>query len=115
MILLSRRSSWLALTLTVGACSGGGAAPEADDGEAIEREVFIATYVDLRLEALDNPAYRVDEDERDEILERRGVTEDDLFTFIEVHGTDVEYMRDLWADVEARILAVLSPDGDTVG
>lgn len=105
----------LALTLSLGACLDGGASPEADAGKVIEREAFIATYVDLRLETLDNPAYRVDDDERDEILERHDVTEDDLFQFVDVHGTDVEYMRDLWADVEARILAVLSPDGDSVG
>ena len=41
------------------------------------------------------------------------VSEEDLRLFLEVHGSDVTYMRDLWADIEARILSLLSPDADS--
>ncbi len=106
------RPAVLALVLLCSGCSEGGAS-SGIEGELIDREVFVAVYVDLRIDTLDNPGRRVDDAERDSVLVRHGVTEEQLFQFVEVHGTDVEYMRDLWADVEARILALLSPEGDT--
>jgi len=78
-------------------CGGG------PQGDTIDREVFITTYVDLRIAALDTDSARVGESERDAILQQHGVTADDLTTFADVHGADLEYMRDVWAEVELRL------------
>jgi hypothetical protein len=87
---------FLALLLVVGAC--GDAGPET-----IQRETFVATYVDLRRAALENPARQITPAKRDEVLSRHGVTEEDLYAFVEAHGRDVDYMAGVWSDVEARL------------
>ena len=76
----------------------------ADDPvDTIDREVFIATYVDLRVAALDTDSARIATVERDAVLERHGVTADDLTTFAEVHADDLDFMRDVWNEVEVRM------------
>ena len=95
----TRPSGRLALlTLLVVVGCGGGA-----QRDTIDREVFISTYADLRMAALDTDSSRVGEAERDAILQEHGVTADELTTFADVHGEDLEYMRDVWADVELRL------------
>ncbi len=84
------------LALAVAAC--GGNVPET-----IDREVFIGTYVDLRMAAIDTDSAQVSEAERAEILARHGVTEDDLVTFADAHATRLEFMREVWNDVELRM------------
>jgi hypothetical protein len=85
----------LLLAATV-ACSGS--APQT-----IDREVFIATYVDLRMAALGTDSARIGAPERDEILQRYGVTADELTAFAEVHADDLDFMRDVWNEVEVRM------------
>jgi hypothetical protein len=81
------------------ACAGcGGAEPQA-----IDRETFIATYVDLRRSALQNTDKQITPAQRDEVLSRHGVGEEDLLGFVEVHGRDVDYMAAVWGEVEARL------------
>jgi len=92
----SARLALLGLFVLFG-CGGG------TQGDTIDREVFITTYVDLRIAALDTDSSRISESQRDEILQQHGVTADDLTTFADVHGADLEYMRDVWADVELRL------------
>ena len=36
-----------------------------------------------------------------------GVTAQDLLDFVDTHGEDVEFMRDLWTEVETRMTKVL--------
>lgn len=100
----------LALTLLLSAaCGDGGSGPSSGDGrspeevETISRETFVSTYVDLRTTALRRGREAVTEEERREVLERHGVTEDDLLEFVEVHGEDVDFMRELWEEVDRRI------------
>ena len=93
----SGRLAFLGLVVLFG-CGGG-----APQGDTIDRELFITTYVDLRMAALDTDSSRVSDSERDEILQQHGVTADDLTTFADVHGADLEYMRDVWAEVELRL------------
>ena len=40
------------------------------------------------------------------------VTEEDLRLFLQVYHTEVEFMRDLWNDVEARIALMLRTAGE---
>lgn len=71
--------------------------------DAIDRETFIDAYVDLRVAALDTDSGRVAASDRDAILGDLGIAEDDLLDFVEVHAADLEFMRDVWNDVELRM------------
>lgn len=114
----ARGRALLALLVAVAApllaaCGDDGAAPAARERETISREVFVETYVDLRLTALRSGREQVDPAAREEVLARQGVTEDDLLTFVEVHGERVHFMNGVWDEIEARIDSVRSA-GDTV-
>ncbi|HEX9885312.1 MAG TPA: hypothetical protein VGA70_02450 [Longimicrobiales bacterium] len=89
----------LAAVLAFG-CRGEDTSTTAPD---LDREVFIATYVDLRDAVLDRTDTVLDADTRRQILERHGVTADDLLAFAEAHGADVGYMRRVWDEVEERL------------
>lgn len=95
-LLASRLLDGLVLLACV-AC-GLGSAPET-----IDRELFIQTYVDLRTAALDTDSQRLANPDRASILDRHGLTEDDLLRFAEVHSSDLDFIRDLWNDVELRL------------
>ena len=84
------------LLLGTVACSGGAV-------DTIDREVFIATYVDLRMAALETDSARIARADRDEILQRHGVTAGDLEAFAELRGDDLDFMRDVWNEVELRM------------
>ncbi len=77
--------------------------PPATPGEAIPRELFIDSYVDLRVEALQRPSGVLTAEESEPVLRRHGVTDQDLRTFIEVHARDMPYMSELWFEIERRI------------
>jgi hypothetical protein len=79
------------------------AACRGDDG-AIDRQVFVDTYVDLRTTALANPGGQIRPEQRDSVLARHSVTEDDLIHFTDVHGRNVEYMAEVWSEVENRLM-----------
>ena len=40
---------------------------------------------------------------RDSILAKYDVTDQDLLDFVDSHGADVEFMRDLWSEIETRL------------
>jgi hypothetical protein len=94
-------ASALAGVLTMAACRTGPAeAPATSD---LDREAFIATYVDLRSAAVREDRSLMDEDRRRQILEEHGVTEAELLAFAEAHGEDVSFMKGVWDDVEAKL------------
>jgi len=101
-----------ALVVTAGC---GGDAPVA----TLDRASFIDTYVELRIAALQRGLGTVGDALRDTILTSQGVTEAQLVEFAEVHGTDLEYMRDVWAEVTDRLDAVsfepVSPEPSPTG
>jgi len=94
--------------LATGCASGD--APTAE--EARERQVFIDAYVDLRLAALEAADFRVAPERRDVILARHGTDHESLLRFADVHGPDLEYMNDVWADIE-RLLQERMPSEAT--
>lgn len=101
----------LLLALAASACGGEAAAP-AGVGPGVDREAFIAAYVDLRTEAIRAPDHRLTDETRAEIMARHGVTEEGLVAFAELHGGDVAFMRGVWDEVEARLDAArVLPDG----
>ncbi len=87
-------------------CSG----PAGVEGDILDRETFIAVYVDLRLAAMDNRSHEIHPTARDSILEAYGVTADELVAFADSHGRDVDYMTELWAEVEELINQELDSD-----
>jgi len=95
------RTGLLAAVVVVASCGDG--SPSAADGGGLDREAFIATYVDLRAAAVRAEEGVVSDAERAAILGRRGVTEEQLMAFAGRHGQDVEFMRGVWDEVEARM------------
>lgn len=90
----------MAAALWAAACGGGQPTLPSD---LIDRETFIATYVDLRIAALQSPDRNIDTVASAEVLRRRGLEAHQLLDFADVHGRDVEFMRAVWDEVERRI------------
>lgn len=97
-----RRAFSLALVALVTACAGDGT-PSGEEASTISRDRFIEAYVALRVAALLSADREIAPAERDRILAERGLSEQDLLEFVDVHGPDVEYMRDLWNAVDSTM------------
>ncbi len=100
---LLHRSRTLMLPIVVTLCWSCG-----DDGTDIpedtgQREAFIAAFLDLRMAALTSGSADLTDEVRDSVLAISNVTEQDLLDFIDTHGEDVEFMRDLWTELETLL------------
>lgn len=96
------------------ACRTGPA--EAPEASTLDREAFVATYVDLRAAAVREDLPVMDTARRREILEAHDVTESELLAFAEQHGADVSFMQDVWDEVETKLDSLrLSEDGPGIG
>ena len=106
------RALGLALALAAAACGGDRPTRAAEGG--IDRETFIATYVDLRATTIRGDSFAISDELRTQVVARHGVTEEDLLGFVGVHGEDAPFMRSVWDEVEARLDAdrVLPAPGD---
>ena len=103
------RAGWVAGALLV----VSGCEPEAP--ETISREAFIEAYVALRVAELTDPGDEVISAEaRERVLQEQDVTEEELLGFAEVYGGDVDFMKDVWQDVEKRMEDLRNPP-DTTG
>jgi len=100
----------LALAAALLASCGGGEAPAGQ--ESMARQVFIDAYVDLRLAAMESEDFTVTPARRDEILARHGTDQETLLRFADVHGPDLEYMNEVWAEVD-RLLQERMPSEAT--
>lgn len=82
---------------------GPTACGSSTDAIAVDREEYVAVYVDLlRIsgEAEDSAeAARL----RGEVLARAGRTPDDLSAFVDRHADDPDYLADVWAEIERRL------------
>ena len=67
------------------------------------RESFIGAYVDLRAAALSSGTTEIEGEVRDSILAVYGVTGEELLAFIDTHGESVEFMSELWSEIEGRL------------
>lgn len=94
----------LCLSLTC----GGEQATEA--AGTITRDVFVGTYVQLRMAALHSPDGRVSPEEKAEILQARGITEADLLDYIDVNGVRVQFMVEVWAEIDDTLRALRTED-----
>jgi len=70
---------------------------------SLDRATFIDTYVELRAAALQRGLPTVDDALRDSVLASRGVSEEALVEFAEVHGAELDYMQGVWAEVSERL------------
>ena len=98
---MNRTMPAIALMLLATACGGDAQGPVPAD--VIDRETFIETYVDLRVAAVTSTEFRVSPEQRAEILTRHGVDGDGLLRFADAHGRDLDYMTEVWAEIEVRI------------
>lgn len=106
------RSRRIATALALGLALAAGCTTEPE--AAIERETFVATWVDLRRAAMASPDVPITPSERERILSEHGVTDQELLDFAEVHGGDVPYMAQVWEEVEAR-MGGTEAAGDSTG
>jgi len=87
------------MALTVAACSGFGSNP--GEGDTISRDTFVRAYYELRLEGLRSLQIEISIEARDRVLEEVGVTEEELLSFIDLWGTDIEMMQGIWEEVDS--------------
>ena len=82
----------------------GGAGCEEEGPDTISREVFVETYVALRVaELTESGDDGISAEARERVLAGKGVTEEELLTFADVRGPDVNFMEQLWDDIEERL------------
>lgn len=109
---LLRHPFWRILAL-VGILLSAAPACGSDEGAPpVDRETFVAVWVDLRLAAIASQGGTADPATRERIVERHGTSREELLAFIETHGRDIVYMERVWQDVETR-MNELAPAADT--
>jgi len=107
------RTIRISLCLTA-ALMAGGCRAEAPEANGIPRQAFVDAYVDLRIAAIEGGGSTIAPEQRDEILARHGIDQDGFLGFADVHGSDLEYMNEVWADVE-RLMQERMPSEATTG
>jgi len=103
------------LAIITGACGGDEETPVVEG--VIDRETFIQVYVDLRNEAVRDPDLTLSDEARVAVLTRHGVDESDLMAFVDAYGRNLDYMNDVWTEVEQRVEALppVPRDGSSPG
>jgi len=96
----------LILALTVSALACTEEPTVSPDAPRLDREDFIATYVELRAAVIRSESHELSDEERARILSDHGVTEQEFLDFVEIHGDDVAFMRGVWDEIEARLDAL---------
>lgn len=84
---------------------GCSSTPEEGAGreETISRDAFMEAYMELRVVGLSVGGREMTLSIRNQVLDSLGLTPEDLLHFVEVHGTDVDYMRSLWTEVDSLL------------
>jgi hypothetical protein len=76
----------------------------SDRATTLDRDEFVTTVVELRRAAMelrgDPGAYEV---RREQLLQARGVTEDELRQYVEVHAGDVQHMAEVWNEINSEL------------
>ncbi len=93
--------------LLLAACGGPQGHPP------ISRQDYVDTYVEI-LRASDEAGNELDAAQASqEILERRGISEDDLLKYARYYDNDTEYLANVWMEIEMR-LRNPEPDSTTL-
>ena len=96
------------IALTVCWSCSGDATDVTED--TVAREVFIGAYLNLRIAALRSGTTEIEGDVRDSILAVYGVTGEELLEFVDTYGENVEFMRDLWTEIDGQLSERLEQD-----
>ena len=96
------------IALTVCWSCSGDATDVPED--TVAREVFIGAYLDLRVAALSSGMTEIQSDVRDSILAVYGVTGEELLEFVDTYGENVEFMHDLWTEIDGQLSERLEQD-----
>jgi hypothetical protein len=91
------------LVVAAAACGGDDSVPVVEG--VIDRETFIEVYVDLRAETLVGTQLTLPDADRDRILASHGVDAEGLLAFVDTYGRELEFMNEVWAEVELRLEA----------
>lgn len=99
---MKRRLPWTAALalLVVYGCDAGSTARQADGVLSDDR--FVQIVVELRQGAKNAEGGDAGE-RRKAILERHGVTEEDLLRYVEIRGTDVDAMVEVWSAIDKAL------------
>jgi hypothetical protein len=101
----------LVLLVFAASCGDGPATSSA----SIDRETFVAAYVDLRLSALGTTTGEITDSERERVLAKHETTEEGLLSFAEAHGSDPATMKEVWEEVRVRLQQAAGEDTGTEG
>lgn len=85
---------------------GCGGEPAPEPPGTIARDVFVNTYVELRMAAIHSPDGRVSSPVKEGILEAGGITEADLLAFVDAHGPRPRFMADVWGEIDDTLRAL---------
>ncbi len=99
----ARTFLFIGLAVSLSACRGDTAG--LDEAVIIDREVFVAVYVDLRATALVTEAGEITDEARAEVLTRHDTSETDILNFGEFHAEDLIFMRQVWDEIETSLEA----------
>jgi hypothetical protein len=109
-------STWVLLAAVVVAATACGERDKLPVVEGvIDRETFIAAYVDLRAETLGGSELTLSDDERDEVLARHGADAEGLEAFVDAYGRELDFMNGVWTEVERLLEARPTPPPEAGG
>ena len=98
------------LVLAIAGCAGSGSNP--GEGDTISRDTFIRAYFELRMKGLRSPQMEISREDRDRVLNEVGVTEEELLTFVDLWGTDLEMMQGIWENVDSLMREARMADAE---
>ena len=90
-------TSTLGTLLVLAACQ------ETINPPPISREQYIDTYVEILLAADEEPDSVAASERAKEILERRGITQEELMAYAEHYIDDPEHLAEVWMEIETRL------------
>jgi len=103
MILRSRTSRVLGVVSTLSTLLLFATCKETIDPPPISREQYIETYVEIIKAADEEPDSIAAWERAQEILDRRGITQEDLQAYAEHYLEDPDHLAEVWFEIETLI------------
>jgi len=73
------------------------------DRPPISREEYVEVYVDILRASDEEPDSIAASKRAQEILDRRGITEEELLGYAEHYAEDPEHLAQVWQEIESRL------------
>lgn len=102
------------LALVIALVAAGCAKEAPTPTGVIDRETFVATYVELRDVAMARPLKVLSDEDKERVLQGHGVTEEQLLAYADAWGGDPDYMIGVWEEVRSRVKP-MAPPPDSLG